>query len=36
MMRVGIAADDGGFNIKGPVPELLRGCGYEVVDLDAH
>jgi ribose 5-phosphate isomerase B len=36
MMRVGIAADQGGFTLKGQVTELLRGSGYEVVDFGAH
>jgi ribose 5-phosphate isomerase B len=36
MMRVGIAADHGGFTLKGQVVELLRGSGYEVVDFGAH
>ena len=36
MMRVGIAADHGGFTLKGQVAELLRGSGYEVVDFGAH
>ena len=35
-MRVGIAADHGGFTLKGQVAELLRGSGYEVVDFGAH
>ena len=36
MMRVGIAADHGGFALKGQVAELLRGAGHEVVDFGAH
>ena len=36
MMRVGIAADHGGFFLKGEVAESLRGSGYEVVDFGAH
>ena len=36
MMRVGIAADHGGFALKGQVAELLRGSGYTVVDFGAH
>jgi ribose 5-phosphate isomerase B len=36
MMRVGLAADHGGFTLKGQVAELLRGSGYEVVDFGAH
>ena len=36
MMRVGIAADHGGFALKGQMAELLRGSGYTVVDFGAH
>ena len=36
MMRVGIAADHGGFTLKRQVTESLRGMGYEVVDFGAH
>lgn len=36
MMRVGIAADHGGFALKSQVAESLRGAGYEVVDFGAH
>lgn len=36
MMRVGIAADHGGFALKGQVAESLRGSEYEVVDFGAH
>jgi ribose 5-phosphate isomerase B len=36
MMRVGIAADHGGFTLKGEVAESLRGSGHEVVDFGAH
>ncbi|MGA2701709.1 MAG: RpiB/LacA/LacB family sugar-phosphate isomerase [Isosphaeraceae bacterium] len=35
-MRVGIAADHGGFTLKGEVAESLRGSGHEVVDFGAH
>jgi ribose 5-phosphate isomerase B len=35
-MRIGIAADHGGFSLKGELAESLRGAGYEVVDLGAH
>ena len=35
-MRVGIAADHGGFALKAQVAELLRGSGYTVVDFGAH
>src|ERR1035441_7889538 len=36
MMRVGIAADHGGFALKEQLAEQLRGSGYEVVDFGAH
>ena len=36
MMRVGIAADHGGFALKGQLEESLRNSGYEVVDYGAH
>ena len=36
MNRVGIAADHGGFALKGQMAELLRGSGYAVVDFGAH
>ena len=35
-MRVGIAADHGGFALKEQVAESLRSSGYEVVDFGAH
>jgi ribose 5-phosphate isomerase B len=35
-MRVGIAADHGGFTLKGEVAESLRLSGHEVVDFGAH
>ncbi len=35
-MRVGIAADHGGFALKGQLVESLRASGYEVVDFGAH
>ncbi len=35
-MRVGIAADHGGFALKAPVAEALGAAGYEVVDFGAH
>lgn len=35
-MRVGIAADHGGFALKEQLAESLRGSGYEVVDFGAH
>jgi ribose 5-phosphate isomerase B len=36
MMRIGIAADHGGFTLKGEITEWLRGAGYEVVDFGAY
>lgn len=36
MMRVGIAADHGGFALKMDVARWLRDSGYEVVDFGAH
>lgn len=35
-MRVGIAADHGGYILKGEVAVFLRGKGHEVVDFGAH
>ena len=35
-MRIGIAADHGGFLLKEELAESLLGAGYEVVDLGAH
>lgn len=35
-MRVGIAADHGGFILKEELAKSLREAGYEVVDLGAH
>lgn len=35
MMRVGIAADHGGFELKEQVAKVLRAAGYEVVDFGA-
>ena len=35
-MRVGIAADHGGFELKEQVAKVLKAAGYEVVDLGAH
>lgn len=35
MMRLGIAADHGGFTLKQEVAESLRGLGHEVVDFGA-
>jgi ribose 5-phosphate isomerase B len=36
MMRIGIAADHGGFAMKQEIAESLRGTGYEVVDFGAY
>jgi hypothetical protein len=36
MRRVGIAADHGGFILKGQVAESMRSFGFEVVDFGAH
>jgi ribose 5-phosphate isomerase B len=35
-MRVGIAADHGGFELKEQVAKVLRATGFEVVDFGAH
>jgi ribose 5-phosphate isomerase B len=35
-MRVGIAADHGGFTLKAQLAKSLRTSGYEVVDFGAH
>lgn len=35
-IRVAIGADHAGLPLKGPLVELLRGLGHEVVDLGAH
>ncbi len=35
-MRIGIAADHGGFALKEEMTESLRGSGYEVVDFGAY
>ena len=35
-MRVGIAADHGGFALKGKAAETLRAAGHEVVDFGVH
>ena len=35
-MRVGIAADHGGFDLKEQLARMLRGAGYEVADFGAH
>jgi ribose 5-phosphate isomerase B len=36
MMRIGIAADHGGFELKAEVHALLRSKGYEVEDFGAY
>ena len=36
MMKIGIAADHGGFVLKEELTESLRGSGYEVVDFGAY
>jgi ribose 5-phosphate isomerase B len=36
MMRVGIAADHGGFALKAQLAASLRSSGYDVVDFGAH
>jgi ribose 5-phosphate isomerase B len=36
MIRVGIAADHGGFALKGQLEDSLHTAGYEVVDYGAH
>jgi ribose 5-phosphate isomerase B len=35
-MRIGIATDHGGFNLKEELVEQLREAGHEVVDFGAH
>ena len=35
-MRVGIATDHGGFNLKQELVERLRAAGHEIVDFGAH
>ncbi len=36
MMRVGIAADHGGFDLKRQLVAALKESGYEILDLGAH
>jgi len=36
MMRIGIAADHGGFALKGEVAAFLRSKGYEIEDFGAY
>jgi ribose 5-phosphate isomerase B len=35
-MRIGLAADHGGFELKGELIEALKTAGHEVVDFGAH
>ncbi len=35
-MRIGIAADHGGFELKGQLTEALKVTGYEVTDFGSH
>ena len=35
-MRIGIAADHGGFELKVQLTETLKAAGYEVEDFGAH
>ena len=35
-MRIGIAADHGGFNLKEDLVKQLRAAGHEVIDFGAH
>ena len=35
-MRIGIAADHGGFELKAYLTTALKAAGYEVVDFGAH
>jgi ribose 5-phosphate isomerase B len=36
VMRIGIAADHGGFNLKQTLAESLRSSGHDIVDLGAY
>ena len=36
MMRIGIAADHGGFELKAQLSAALEAAGYEVVDFGAY
>jgi ribose 5-phosphate isomerase B len=35
-MRIGVATDHGGFNLKEELVKQLRGAGHEVIDFGAH
>ena len=36
MIRIGVAADHGGFELKGQLSESIKAAGYEVVDFGAY
>ena len=35
-MKIAIASDHGGYPLKNPLTQLMRGLGHEVLDLGAH
>lgn len=35
-MKIGIAADHGGFELKNKIAEMIKSAGYEVIDYGAH
>jgi ribose 5-phosphate isomerase B len=35
-MKIGLAADHGGFDLKNQIAEWLQGAGFEIADLGAH
>lgn len=35
-MKIAIACDHGGYPLKNPLVQLMRGLGHEVLDLGAH